>query len=606
MARFIPDEVVDEIKAKSDIIDVIQSYIPLKRAGSSFKALCPFHNEKTPSFNVNPTRQMFYCFGCGKGGDVVKFVMEKENADYLTALRILANRAGVNIPERGPGGQPGAGKNRKDRLYKMHEELAAFFHGNLLSGKVRDVCGYAEKRAIGMDAIKAFGLGASPDSWDECLKLLSLKEYTQDEMLESGIILRNPDSGKIYDRFRNRLIFPIRDELGRTVGFSGRTVDEADAAGAKYVNSPETPIFRKSRILYAMDKAREGIRRKGFSVICEGQLDVIAMHCGGMDNAVAPQGTAFTSEQAGILRRYANRAFVCFDGDEAGRKAALRAMEILLSLDMEPSVVVLPEDDDPDSILRRDGAETLRRIVEGAIPFFDYLMGVKFPPGRTFSPWERNSAAAEVAEYIAKITSPVLRASFSGILAERTGVPEATIFQELRKKRDKDSARVEEQGQAERNGAETFASSPESRLRKAEEILLELCLMHGTFCRRMAEELPAEMISSTSVGKAIEMAVSMTLNGEWEEIPSALSAKIAEENDPVLCRIVAVGAQYDEATAAKAYEDCMRTIRNYHISKRISSLNEKMLSEKDEEVQQNLLMEISALRKSILRLKPMS
>ncbi len=601
MSKLIPDEIIDEIRTKNDIVDVIQSYIPLKRAGNSFKALCPFHNEKTASFNVNPTRQMFYCFGCGKGGDVVKFIMDKENTDYPTALRMLADRAGIIIPEKsGTTTQSAINKNRKDRLYKMHEELAEFFHKNLLEKKVTTVSNYVLKRAVDINAINAFKLGAAADSWDDALKLLSKKEYSEEEIIEAGIILRNPDSGNIYDRFRNRLMFPIRDELGRTVGFSARTIDDSEKE-AKYVNSPETPIFKKSRILYALDKARENIRKKDFCVLCEGQLDVIAMHNSGIDNAVAPQGTAFTSEQATILKRYTRKIRICFDGDEAGQKATLRAIEILLSLDMEPSVVVLPQGEDPDSLLRNGEINTLDSTIATAIPFFDFLLKNKFPNSRILSPWEKSSAATDIAEYIAKIASPVLRASFSAILAEKIGISEKTIISEMKKKRETGKENQDKTSQ-DLSPDSGLANSPEAQIRKAEEIILELCIAHGVYCKKLAEDLPNEMISSTPVGKAIELAVSMTLNGEWENIVENIRKKLSEENDTILCRILALGNEYDGDLAAKAYNDCVKIIKNYHLGKKISQLNELFMNEKNNDVKNKIALEISALRKEIINL----
>lgn len=597
MARYIPDNIIDQIKAKSDIVDVIHSYLPLKRSGSSFKALCPFHNEKTPSFNVNSSRQMFYCFGCGKGGDVVKFVMEKENVDYITAIKLLADRAGIQIPEKSSATQ-GGNKNRKDRLYKMHQDLLIFFHQNLIENKVISVAEYAKNRGITLETIKKFELGAAPDLWDATLQYLSMKNYTQDEMLEAGVILRNTENGRIYDRFRKRLIFPIKDELARIVGFSARTIDENDKE-AKYVNSPETPIFKKSKILYALDIAKDSIRKLDYSVICEGQLDVIAMHNAGISNAVAPQGTSFTSEQAAVLKRYSNKVYMCFDGDQAGKKAIFRAIEILLSLDMEPYVIALPAEQDPDSILKNNSAEYLINIVNNPIPFFDFLINEKFKNIKSLTPFEKNNAAAEIAEYIAKVSSPVLRASFTSLLANKTAVPESVIFDEL-KKRKKRTAETSSSQPI--NNEDSLSLSPESQLRKAEEILLQLALMHGTYCRKIAEDIPESMISSTPVGKAIETAVSMSLNGEWEEVPNVLREKATEENDSTLYRILAIECSFDELSASKAYEDCVRVVKNFHLNKKISNLTEKLISEKNEEEQRKISLEIYNLRKEIISL----
>ncbi|HPN84550.1 MAG TPA: toprim domain-containing protein, partial [Victivallales bacterium] len=299
-------------------------------------------------------------------------------------------------------------------------------------------------------------------------------------------------------------------------------------------------------------------------------------------------------------KRYSGKVCICFDGDEAGQKATLRAIEILLSLDMEPSVVVLPPEDDPDSILRKGGAETLDAAIRSAIPFFDFLIRSKIPSGRSLSPWEKNSAAADIAEYIAKIASPVLRSSFSSILAEKIGVSESTIISEMKKRRENRNSQYEDRKNTDIQ--QDLAGSPESQIRKAEEILLELSIMHGTFCRRIAEDLPSEMISSTPVGKAIEIAVSMTLNGEWENIVGEIKQKISEENDPTLCRILAFGGEFDENNSGKAYDDCIKIIKNYHLGKKIARLNEDLSTEKDEEKRNSIILQITEHRKEIIKL----
>ncbi|HOK03676.1 MAG TPA: DNA primase [Victivallales bacterium] len=585
---FIPDNIIEDIKAKSDIIDVIQTYFPLKRAGTSFKALCPFHNEKTPSFTVSPSRQMYYCFGCGKGGDVVKFIMEKENVDYITAIKILADRAGINIPEKSYLKAQSHTKDQKERLFKLHQDVLSLYHKNLVERKNLKVFEYAKKRGITDEIIEKFELGASSDSWDEALKFLSMKEYSQNEMLEAGIILRNHENGKIYDRFRNRLIFPIKDEIGRTVGFSARSIDNNEKE-AKYVNSPETPIFKKGKLLYALHLAKESIRKKDFSIICEGQLDVIAMHCAGITNAVAPQGTSFTNEQAALLKRYSNKVYICFDGDEAGKKAIFRAIEILLSLDMETYVIVLPPDDDPDSILKNEGPEKLKEIIDSRLFFFDFLMNEVFPKDKTLSPFEKKEASLNVTELIAKINNPVLRNSFISTLAIKMNTPESLILDELRKKQNHST-------QKEQNN-NPLSSSLESQMRKAEEILLELCLFHGTFCRKLAEDLPEDMISSTPVGRAIETAVSMTLNGEWERVVPVLSEKLNESNDPILGKILVSESNFNEESAKKAYEDCIMVIKNFHISREISTLMHKITLEKDEDEKIKLSQKVFELKK---------
>src|ERR1051326_2086458 len=330
MPGFFSTSTLEQIRAASDIVDVIGSYLPLKRAGANFVTLCPFHKEKSPSFNVNPHRQIFHCFGCHKGGDVFAFVQEYENIDFPEAVRRLAERARIPLEfEKDPAGQ----KTRylKETLLKIHEQIAQRWQGALAGeagGQVaRD---YLEKRGVPQEAIKAFRLGYAPEAWDDTVNWARGKGYELPVVEQAGLILRKEGSDHFYDRFRGRLIFPICDEQGRVIGFSGRVL-AGDEKTAKYVNSPETPIFTKGKVLFALDKAKRAILDAGFAVVCEGQLDLIACHMAGLQNVVAPQGTALTADHCRILKRYVDEVVLCFDGDTAGRRAAARAFDDLLS-----------------------------------------------------------------------------------------------------------------------------------------------------------------------------------------------------------------------------------------------------------------------------------
>ena len=314
MPRYIPDDVLDQIRVRADIIDVVQSYVPtLKKAGLTWKACCPFHHEKTPSFTVNPDRQIFKCFGCGKGGDVFKFVMELENLDFTSAAEHLAHKYGIIIPEtpthRGPGGTRRESFDgqieygTRERLCTLHEKLAKFYRQYLLEHPDGPVATYFRTRGIPNDVADKFCIGASPDSWDAAIQFAHREGFVDSELRDSGLVSsKDENQSHIYDRFRNRLMFPIWNESGRVVGFSARSV-EADPQGWKYVNTPDSPIFHKGSLLYALNFARTAIPKAGAVVLCEGQLDAIAMHRAGVTHAVAPQGTAFTADQATKLKR---------------------------------------------------------------------------------------------------------------------------------------------------------------------------------------------------------------------------------------------------------------------------------------------------------------
>lgn len=354
------EEIKENVRAASDIVDVIGGYVTLKRAGSAYKALCPFHKEKTPSFVVNQQRQSYHCFGCGAGGDVFKFVMEQEGVDFMTAFRMLAERAGIAIESFKRGGGSTADKQT---LLEIHAKLTEFYQRVLLE----DASGtgareYLQAREIGAEAIETFGIGFAPPR--NCVAKWGGKyNYSIQQLVRAGVLIQN--EGQCYDRFRGRIIFPIHDALGRVIGFSGRVLEKGQSP-AKYVNSPETLLFKKSRVLYGFNRARKSMTDARQAIVCEGQLDCIRCHLAGFGNTVAPQGTAMTEEQARSIARQADSAVLLFDPDEAGVKAALRSAEIMLAEELSVAIAVLPEGSDPDTLLREQGAEALRNILSQA------------------------------------------------------------------------------------------------------------------------------------------------------------------------------------------------------------------------------------------------
>jgi len=327
MPGLVSDATREQIRAANDIVDVIGTYLPLKRSGANFMALCPFHKEKTPSFNVNPHLQIFKCFGCQKGGDVFTFIMEYESVDFPEALKRLADRAKILLEyERGSGDQQT--RHLKDSLLQIHEQITQRWQSalaNEASGQIaRD---YLAKRGVSPDAVKLFRLGYAPDLWDDTVNWAKSKGHELGLVEKTGLILKKEGGENYYDRFRGRLMFPICDEQGRVIGFSGRILS-GDEKTAKYVNSPETPIFVKSKVFFGLDKSKRAILDAGHAIVCEGQLDLIACFMAGVQNIVAPQGTAFTPDHARILKRYVDEVVLCFDSDNAGQNAAVRALDL--------------------------------------------------------------------------------------------------------------------------------------------------------------------------------------------------------------------------------------------------------------------------------------
>src|SRR4051794_40664831 len=329
----VSDAAREQIRAANDIVDVIGAILPLKRSGANFMALCPFHKEKTPSFNVNPHLQIFKCFGCQKGGDVFSFIMEYESVDFPEALKRLADRAKIPLEyERGAGGEQT--RHLKDTLLQIHEQITQRWQSalaNEASGQIaRD---YLAKRGVSEEAVKLFRLGYAPDLWDDTVNWARSKAYEPGLVEKAGLILKRESAEGHYDRFRGRLMFPICDEQGRVIGFSGRVLT-GDEKTAKYVNSPETPIFLKSKVIFGLDKSKRALLDADSAIVCEGQLDLIACFMAGVQNVVAPQGTAFTADHARILKRYVAEVVLCFDSDTAGQNAAIRSLDHLLAADL--------------------------------------------------------------------------------------------------------------------------------------------------------------------------------------------------------------------------------------------------------------------------------
>src|SRR5881392_2857079 len=434
MAGVFSSATREQIRAASDIVDVVGSYIPLKRAGANFVAICPFHKEKTPSFNVNPHRQIFHCFGCHKGGDVFTFVKDYESIDFVEAVKRLADRAKIPLEyEQGPGEQQS--RHLKDSLFQIHEQITQRWQNalaNEASGQVaRD---YLSKRGVSAEAIKLFRLGCAPDAWDDTVNWSKSKGHELALMEKAGLILRKQGSDHYYDRFRGRLIFPICDDQGRVIGFSGRVLSGDDKT-AKYVNSPETPIFTKGKVFFGLDKSKRALLDAGYAVVCEGQLDLIACYMAGVHNVVAPQGTALTAEHARILTRYVDEVLLCFDSDAAGRNAAIRALDDLLASGLAIRVAAVPAPHDPDSFIKESGGAAFQQLISGAEGFFDFYLNHLCATNDVGQDKGRLGVVRAMREALHKTGNAVLADTYAQKTARRLGVAVEAVRAEFKKVR---------------------------------------------------------------------------------------------------------------------------------------------------------------------------
>ncbi len=545
---------------------MIGSRLPdLKRAGSAFKALCPFHKEKTPSFHVNAQRQLFKCFGCGVGGDVFKFVMLWDRMTFPEAVEQLARRAGIAL-EYTAKRDPGAA-SQKELLFKLHEEVAAFFHRQLMKEPAAQIArDYLKKRKVMREAAREFMLGYSPDSWDAVLQWGQSRKYTPKLLELAGLAVPRESGGGHYDRFRGRLMFPIRDEPGRVVGFSGRVLT-GDEQTAKYVNSPETPIFNKGRVLYGLDKTKRAIIEARQAIVCEGQLDLIACYTAGVQNVVAPQGTAFTGDHGRILKRYADEVVLCFDADAAGQNAAVRSVEELLSAGLVVRVVTMPAGHDPDSLVRDEGPDRLRAVVGGARPFFDFLLDYLCKRHDPQSDTGRIQISQALAESLAKVSNAVLRATYLQRSAARLNVPEAALREEIAKagKRLQRAVDLSER----EPGDETPAQTPSL---PAERLLLQLMLGCPETVEPCCEALNPLWLTPSLAGEMIAAVHRLRGAGRWRDQEQLLDA-FPDAQDLLADLLVDFRAPADPAAAAL---DCVQSLKRRWAKARIEGLTQRL------------------------------
>ena len=433
----IPSETIEQIAAANDIVEVIGSYFPLKRAGANFKALCPFHQERTPSFMVSPSRQTFHCFGCGAGGSVFRFVMDYEHTDFPSAVRKLAARVGITVVDERRAADHDRLHETRRTLLKLHGEAEEWFHENLIKKQVGEPARkYLKQRGITGEIAKRWQLGYAPDEWDAFGSWARGRGYDVRDLIASGLVktkdetdsaqnqTSNLRSQTSYDRFRGRIMFPIHNDVGEVIAFSGRLLrDEEGAVGAaKYLNSPETPLFRKGNVLFGLHKSKRALIEANCAIVCEGQIDLISLFEAGITNVVAPQGTAFTENQARILKRFVDEVILCFDSDAAGAKAAERSIDALLQNDLIVSVVELPTGEDPDSLVRREGKQGFENRIAGVQDFFDYWIEREMRASDVSSLGAKLQLARRLAETVSRVHDPLMRGEVVNKASARLGV----------------------------------------------------------------------------------------------------------------------------------------------------------------------------------------
>jgi len=423
----IPEEIVDRIRAEANIVDVISDYLRLRRAGKNWIGLCPFHDDKKPSLNVEPIKGIYKCFACGKGGNAFTFLMDLNGWSFPEAARNLATQLGIEIPEldRDRRAMP-----ESERLATVVAEAASYFREIYLSSRGEPARAYFRKRALGEEIVSRFQLGYTPDEWEGLLTAMTSRGFTPEELDRAGLVVRREGRTGYYDRFRGRTIFPIFSTTGRIVGFGARRMSE-DPDQPKYINSPETPLYHKSRVLYGLFQAKDAIRRVGHALLVEGYVDVISLHQGGIEHAVATCGTALAREHADTLARYTNRVVLVFDSDKAGESATEKGIDILLKRGLDVSVLRLPDGEDPDTFVRTFGAKELERRIDSSISFLEFRARQLKNSGAFDAPERQAEAIRSVVATIALIPDPLKRELYYQRIASDYFLPEALLQREL-------------------------------------------------------------------------------------------------------------------------------------------------------------------------------
>jgi DNA primase len=434
----LSDSVVSRVRDAADIVEIVTQVTPLKVAGRSHKGLCPFHREKTPSFQVDRGKGLFYCFGCGEGGDVFKFVMLTERLTFSETVELLAGRFGIPLPRKE--------KTRKDRardeLIEVVEEAAEAFH-QAIRWTPNAADEYLRKRGIAEEVRNRYGFGYAPESWDYLLSRLGRK-HTTEQLERAGLVLRRKNGSGFYDRFRNRLIVPIHSENGTVVGFGGRSLDGSDP---KYLNSPESEVFDKSTLLYNMHRVRDQIRRLDRAILVEGYFDCIALDSAGVSGVIASMGTSLTAGQAALLRRRVSTVVICYDGDDAGRKATLRSAPVLLSAGMNVEVANVGDGEDPDSYLQKHGLAALMEVLGNARDLFEFALELWAPPGKTLATDEKKEALGVIEPLLSAVADPVVKNDAAQRIADRLGLQFETVWSGVKRSRGPETPIVPVKGE---------------------------------------------------------------------------------------------------------------------------------------------------------------
>lgn len=560
----ISEEIIQKVKEQNDIVEVISETVVLKRAGNSFKGLCPFHKEKTGSFSVLPEKQIFTCFGCGEKGNVIQFVMKNKNVPFVEAVKMLAERANIEIIEDNQKNT--VQKNRYEKLYQLNVEAARYFFNNLRIHK--NAAEYFAKREITESTIRRFGLGYAKDGFNNMLNYLKAKGYSELDMFNVGLISKS-EKGHFYDKFRNRVIFPVFDYRGKVIGFGGRVLDDSVP---KYLNSPETPIFKKGSNLYGLNFAIKNNSGSRIMIIVEGYMDCISLHQCGITNVVASLGTALTTNQAKLLKRYADRIVISYDADLAGQKATLRGLDILKDEGFDVRVLTVPQGKDPDEYVKNHGREAFLKLVEGALPLIEYKIKVE-GQGINFRDSESVIKYAKKTAHILADLNPVEKDVYIKKISEETSIKEQAIYDLVNNEIQKNVKNNVEVNTLSDFGQKLFIEEPYI---KAERALLRLMLDNDDNSKYIYDNV-SEQDFVIEPHKKIYNLILDNIGLEKEKLVSSMNLKC----DSINCskewiNILEADINYKNNNYEKFINDCIKEIKKFKLEESKKELMNKI------------------------------
>lgn len=578
-----PQQFLDELVSRNDIVDVVSSYVALTRKGGNYFGLCPFHNEKTPSFSVSPDKQIYHCFGCKHGGGVISFIMEIENLSFPDAVRFLAKRVNMEVPEDNTDQEAA---RRRQRVLALNRDAARWFYQNLSTPQGAAVAAYLDRRQITRKTAVSFGLGAALDSWDSLLTAMLAKGYTKAELLAAGLVVQN-QQGRLYDKFRNRLMFPVIDVRGDVVAFGGRVLDKSEP---KYVNTQETIVYSKRRNLYGINLAKKTKRPN--IILCEGNIDVITLHQAGFDNAVASMGTALTTEQTRILSRFTKELVLCYDNDNAGKAASEKAITLLENSEFNVRVLQLPRrlqdgeyvKQDVDDFIKFHGAAAFEAILNGSENQMDFRMDAVAAKYDLRDDEQRIAYAGEISQLIAALPNAVEREVYAGRAAERAGISREAMLLEVkraygkRKSQDRRSLQKENQNvSALHQPRARSLRYDDMRSAMAEEGIIRLLFLDGTLAQR-CRELSPDDFSSPLLAEAYQLLLEAANQGRSPS-PAMLEGHFSPEEMGHLTTVL----QKPESPSAvdRALADYIRVIQESADKRRSGVPADPLLAAKD-------------------------